>query len=99
MAVKTSSEIIEAVKGRIGNDVSDDALTLLEDVTDTLNDLQTKANGDGVDWKSEAERIDKEWREKYFTRFSGDVEDNNPPDNNKDEPKKTTYESLFEEKE
>lgn len=70
MAVRSREEIIAEINARVGADNSDEAIALIEDVTDTLADLETRANGDGTDWKAEAERIDKEWREKYRARFS-----------------------------
>lgn len=100
MAVKTREEIMAQISARIGDDTSDDAIALIEDVTDTLTDLETKAKGDGKDWKAEAEKIDKEWREKYIARFNGKADDNEeinePP---VDENKRLTFEALFEEKE
>ena len=36
MAVKTRDEIMEAIRKRIGEDTSDEAISLLEDVTDTF---------------------------------------------------------------
>ena len=70
MAVRKREEIIEQIRSRFGDDTSDDVITLLEDVTDTLTDLENKTNSDGKDWKAEAERIDKEWRQKYVARFN-----------------------------
>lgn len=96
MAVRTREEIMELINSRIGEDSSDEALALIEDVTDTLNDLETRANGDGKDWKSEAERIDADWRKKYRERFfNSDSNNEDDEDDEDDEPKKLTYESLF----
>jgi len=100
MAVKSREEIVAQLSARIGTDMSDDAIALIEDVTDTLADFETKASGDGKDWKSEAERIDREWREKYIARFSGSGDDDEPdpvPRNN--ERKHLSFEDLFKEKE
>ena len=107
MAVKTKDELIQAVVTRIGEDSSDEAIALIEDVTDTLNDFETKANGGGEDWKTKYDELDKSWREKYISRFTDgsttvdndkdDSEDNdeNSGDVEGDEP--MTYEDLFEE--
>lgn len=100
MAVKTREEIVAQISARIGDDTSDDAIALMEDVADTLADLEEKAKGDGKDWKAEAERIDKEWREKYISRFNGKTDDNDDIiEPNDDENKRLTFEALFEEKE
>lgn len=107
MAIKTREEIIQLVSDRIGDDNSDDALSLIEDVTDTLNDLETRVSGDGTDWKAEYDKLDNEWREKYKARFTdGDNNDNSNNNNNNDnnggnddEIKSYKYEDLFKTKE
>ena len=99
MAVRSKEEIISQISSRIGTDTSDEAIALIEDVTDTLDDYEARVNGDGTDWKAEAERIDKEWREKYVARFTnGSVEDDDLTDDKGGE-KEYTYENLFKEKE
>lgn len=100
MAVKSREEIIAQLSAKIGADTSDDTIGLIEDITDTLSDLETRATGDGTDWKAKAEEIDRTWREKYIARFSGTGEDDepdNPPMGN--ERKTLTFEQLFKEKE
>ena len=94
--VLTREALMEAVKSRIGEDTSDEAITFLENVTDTLDDYDKRVNGDGTDWKSEAERIDKEWREKYIARFNAPIE--NKDDNTGGDVEETevkTFEDLF----
>ena len=96
MAIKTREELMTQISARIGDDTSDEAIALIEDVTDTLADLETRANGDGTDWKAEAERIDKEWRDKYISRFTtGEPADVSNKNNVEVEEKKYTYEDLF----
>lgn len=100
MAVRTREEIMEQLSTRIGDDTSDEAISLIEDITDTLNDFESRANGDGTDWKAEYEKNDKEWREKYISRFkNGSDNSNNDNNDNREEDKPLTYEALFEEKE
>ena len=95
MAVKSREEIIAQITSTIGDSTSDEAITLLEDVNDTLNSLAEK-NADGTDWKSEAERIDKEWREKYIARFSNSSADDDEPRNTQGLPSKPlSFEELF----
>lgn len=96
MAVKSKEEIINQIKARLGDDTSDDAIALIEDVEDTYGAL-TGNNGDGKDWKAEAERIDKEWREKYIARFSGASDDDDDIIEQKGGNKKShNFEDLFE---
>ena len=94
MAVKTREEIIESVKSIVGEQNDDKTIAFLEDVTDTLSDLETKAKGDGIDWKTKYEENDGEWRRKYTERFynSAPIPDPDPPKPD-DTPK--TFAELF----
>ena len=96
MAVRTKEEMLESVRARIGDDTSDDALSFIEDIQDTLNDYENKTNGDGVNWKEKYEQNDKNWRTKYRERFfSGKSEEEY--DEPEDKPKKFTFDELFKE--
>lgn len=96
--VKTREEIIAQLTAHIGDNTSDESIALIEDVTDTLSDYETRTKGDGTDWKSEYEKLDQKWRDKYISRFSnGEVAEDEEVE--EVETKKYTYESLFEEKE
>lgn len=96
MAVKTREEILEEVKARVGEQTDDETIAFLEDVTDTLYDLETKAKGDGTDWKTKYEENDKEWRKKYTERFySSDPNTDNEPPKQDDTPKPKTFAELF----
>lgn len=101
--VKTTEEIMEQIKSRIGEDTSDEALGFLEDISDTLKDLDTRAKGDGTDWKQKYEDNDKEWRDKYRARFfSGDDNHVDHTDNHNDNEQEhktpVTFEELFSSK-
>lgn len=105
MAVLSKDDFINRVKALAGDNDDDETLSMIEDFTDTYNDLETRTN-DTEDWKSKYEQNDAEWRNKYKERFfSGDS--TNPKDV-KDEQKKDviddsnediTFEDLFEERE
>ena len=41
--IKTKEELLESIRSKIGEDSSDETIALLEDVTDTFDDLETKA--------------------------------------------------------
>lgn len=101
MAVKTKAEILESIRERVGDSTDDETLEFLEDVTDTLSDLETRAS-DSTDWKGKYDELDKSWREKYRERFFSS-EPEEKTDNEKFEEKenkeKKTYESLFDVKE
>lgn len=100
MSVRTRDEILEIVRNRIGDDTSDEAIEFIEDITDTLNDYESRLS-DTTDWRARYEENDAEWREKYKARFFSDeiVEDETDiVDDEESKPMK--YEDLFtEEKE
>ena len=97
MAVRTREEILNSIRARIGDDTSDEAISLVEDVTDTLADMENKANGDGVNWRERYEQNDREWRAKYRDRFFGKTDDNNDDKADDEIKKPMTYEELFKE--
>lgn len=66
--VKSKTEIMEAIKSAFKDDTSDSTLTFIEDVADTLDDLDTKASSNN-EWQKKYEDNDKAWREKYKERF------------------------------
>ena len=99
---------MEQLKTIIGDNTSDDALSFVEDVADTFDDLHNKANGDGTDWKKKYEENDAEWRQRYKERFfsgasngkdDGDhkvLDDKTEPDPDEEEkPEPKKYEDLF----
>lgn len=96
--VKSKTEIMDAIKEVLKGDSSDSTLSFIEDITDTLDDLESKAN-DTTDWKQKYEDKDREWREKYKERFfSAPVSGSNPVPNTGttvDDDSPTTYEDLF----
>ena len=96
MAIKTKQEILEQINARFSEDNSDEAISMIEDITDTLNDFETRANGDGIDWKSKYEENDKEWRNKYKERFfNAEPNDNNLDEPDTDSNKPMSYADLF----
>ena len=101
MAVKTRDEIMEAIKKRIGEDTSDEAISLLEDVTDTFADYEIKV-ADKTDWKTKYDEMDASWRKKYMERFSGktgeEIKDEQE-EQIKDDSEPTTFDELFTERE
>ena len=98
MAIKTKDEILSSIRDKFAEDTSDAVIGLIEDISDTITDLETKAKGDGKDWKAEAERIDNEWREKYKARFfSGNSKDTDEEESDEvdDTIKNYNYDDLF----
>lgn len=99
MAVKTREEILESFRTRLGENPDDESISFLEDVTDTLNDFEARANSDGTDWKSKYEENDANWRKKYTERFFSDEPELTPKPDPKQELDKTprTFSDLFKE--
>lgn len=99
MAVKTREEILESFRTRLGENTDDDSISFLEDVTDTLDDFEKRANGDGTDWKSKYEENDANWRKKYTERFFSGEPNPEPNPEPKPEPDNTprTFSDLFKE--
>lgn len=101
MAVKTRDEIMEAIRKRIGEDTSDEAISLLEDVTDTFADYETKV-ADKTDWKTKYDEMDASWRKKYMDRFSGKTGEGIKEEQEeqiKDDSEPRTFDELFTERE
>ena len=97
MAVKSKEEILEAVKKYVGEDVSDEALGFIEDLTDTLDDRE-----DPEEWKRKYEENDADWRRRYKERFFGSGETVTEDEDDvteivETEEIKTKFEELFEE--
>ena len=93
MAVKSKEELMAAIKAKIGDDSDDETLTLVEDISDTLDSV-----GDGENWKAKYEENDKAWRQKYRDRFfspTGAEEDDET--DGEDEMKNLTFNELFKE--
>lgn len=68
MAVRTRNELIESLKTILQGNTSDEAISILEDVSDTYDSLH---NSEQEDWKAKYEENDKNWRDKYTARFYG----------------------------
>ena len=96
MAVRNKEEILEAIKTRVGEQTDDETISFLEDVSDTFTDLETRANGDGEDWKTKSEENDKSWRERYTNRFFSKEPEPEPKPEPEPEVKKT-FSDLFKE--
>lgn len=102
MAVLNKEQILAKLKERIGEDTSDEAIQFIEDVSDTINDYETKTK-DTNDWQKKYKENDDAWRKKYRDRFfNSPVKDEEPaqpePDFVEDESvKNLKYEDLFKE--
>lgn len=96
--IKSKEDLLKEINNHLGEDTSDETLTLIENITDTLNDYENKSKSDGKDWKAEATRIDNEWRKKYRDRFfNSNADDDDDSDDDSDDNEVLTFEKLFKE--
>lgn len=93
--VRTKEEILNLVKDILKDDTSDSALSLVEDLSDTLDNVSAS---DETDWKTKYEENDAQWRQRYRDRFfSKPAQEEEEPDDPvpevANEPK--TFSDLF----
>lgn len=91
MSIVSAEELIESIRKLAGENVSDEVITLIENVSDTVKNAETS----GETWKEKYDALDAEWRRKYIERFSS----GQPSGNEKEEEKETekiTFADLFE---
>ena len=86
--IRTSSELLDIIKQRIGESTSDEDLSFVEDVSDTINNLSGQEKR-----VKELEAENESLRQKYRDRFF------EPEEHEEDDVprEKTTFESLFQE--
>lgn len=98
MAVRSMSELKEMFDSLIGERTDDEAITLLEDLSDTVADIESKI---GEDWKAKYKENDASWRERYRKRFSEGIDVSEEPttviEDNEETEDITDYNDLFEE--
>lgn len=98
MAVVSKEQLLEAVKLTLGENTSDEAIKLIEDITDTISNYEALNK---EDWKTKYEENDRVWRERYRNRFYAADPAADPDLGETDaEEKETvilTYDQLFKE--
>ena len=105
MAILTREDYLERLNTLVGEDNSDEALQIIEDFTDTFDNLGTQNdNNDNENWKQKYEELDATWRQKYRDRFmnSQTTEEDvieEQEDNVKSDGELKEYDDLFEERE
>lgn len=90
MAIRTRDELMNSIKDFLGDDTSDEALTLVQDISDTLgdNNAQTVA-----DLRQQLKDQDANWRKKYRDTFFSGTPDKDDEDD--EPPKPHTFADLF----
>lgn len=101
MAVLDRDEYFESLRTIFDGRNDTDSITMMENLTDTYEDLNNRANGDGIDWKKRYEENDEMWKDRYKNRFfngnGGNPNLHYPNETNEDSEKKPiTIDDLFE---
>lgn len=96
MAILNKEDFFNRINTLVGEDNTDENIKIIEDITDTYNNLETLSQ-DNANWKDKYEENDKEWRKRYRDRFNNTVDEltNDEPDDEPDKPMK--YSDLFKE--
>lgn len=96
--IRTRDEILAEINERFSGDETDEVISFIEDVTDTLDDLTAKA-ADSTNWEEKYNQLDADWRKRYKERFfTGEDQPEDKEEFEEDEKEeKTTYEDLFKE--
>ena len=100
--IRSREDLMKIIESKIGDDTSDEALSVLEDFADTLNNYEDLVK-DTVDWKQKYNELDAEWRKRYRERFFSGTSPEDALDDQEDDviddAEKRTFEDLFEERE
>lgn len=106
MSVKSKDELLQSVKGLLGDTPSDEGIALLEDISDTL-DNSTGGSSDEdkktiEELQKKVKEVDDNWRKKYTERFmkpsndsklDDEFEENDNEEQEDNSPK--TFDELF----
>ena len=97
MAIVSKEDLVRRLSEKFGDDNSDEVIQLTEDLSDTLNDFDSRIN-DTEDWKTKFEENDNMWRKKYKERFLEPSGDDNSESHEQDDDEKAnvTFNDLFE---
>ena len=98
---KTKEEMLAEIKAYIGDRTDDETVSLVENVTDTLSDMEKNGNAE-----TRVKEVEDMWRAKYMERFfDGDKEKKNieveedEETEEKDKSEEIKIEDLYTEKE
>ena len=96
--IRTREELLTQIRDMIGDSTDDNALSILENVTDTITDLETRA-ADQTDLQARYNQLDQEWRQRYRDRFTSGSDDPGAAQDPDPESGETimTFEELFKE--
>lgn len=97
MAIRTREEIMTAVQNSLGDSATTDSgIELIEDLTDTLTDLEARAS-DQTDWEAKYTKLDADWRQRYTARFFSGEDPEPEPESEPGETVILSFDELFKE--
>ena len=95
MSILNKEQLIEKIRTAVGDITTDSAISLLEDLNDTIDNYE-EITKDTTNYKEKCEQIDKSWREKYTNRFySAGDEGGDPGIRIDDNGENLTFDKLF----
>lgn len=108
MAVVSKEDLIQALSALIGEAPDDTGLSIIENLTDTISDYESKTV-DVSEWENKYNELDNSWRKRYKERFLGsadadhetsgkEVKEEQKEDVKKDN-EELTFDDLFEKSE
>lgn len=97
MPILSRDDFFTRLRAKFGEPVSEEDVSLLEDITDSYNDLEASAR-DTTDWRSRYEELDASWRKRYTDRFFGKGDDVPPPEAEPEEKTELSFDDLFTER-
>ena len=97
--VRSKEEILASLKSIIVENNSDEVITLLEDVSDSMSVDNYALNQRVAELEQKCVDVETEWRNRYRDRFYGDVEGDDTATFKGEPPEKNqlTYDNLFKE--
>ena len=103
MAKLSKEDLIKKVNEMFGEDATDEQLSLLEDISDSMGDTNNDELESTKKALTQAQTDLKEFKKKYRERFLGGVDNNPSPQDVKNdikedgetEDKKLSYDDLF----
>jgi len=94
MAIRTREEIMNQLQTVLGDNVSDEALGLIQDVSDTISNDHSAERI--TELETQLQDQDKAWRQKYRDAFfSGNADESIREEEDDTSKVPTRYEDLF----
>ena len=95
MPILNKEQLIEKIRTAVGDITTDSAISLLEDLNDTIDNYE-EITKDTTNYKEKCEQIEKSWREKYTNRFyRASAEEEDPGIRKDDTGENLTFDKLF----